>query len=436
MKEVLRQLIIDFHREPLPESVARDISIPQLPRTIRKAVVLLGMRRSGKTWALYRYMQNLIESGLPKEKLLYLNFEDDRLMGFSHTDFQFILDAYFELYPEYANSGDVHFLLDEIHEIDGWEKFIRRLLDKEKIHLYLCGSSSKMLGKEIAASLRGRTVTVEVFPFSFHEFLRYHNSIPGARISTKERSRLVNLCYDFLEYGGFPERLFMGKPFFHNLLQGYLDVVIYRDVVERYKVGDPHVVRELLTYCIQNCCSMISVLNMYNRLKTLGRVVGKNTLYEYMDHLEDAYCLFSVPLHTHSHARQALNPKKLFAVDQGLITACSVKTSFEQGMRFENTVFSALRRRTDRIRYYRTRSGKEVDFAIAEPRKALQLIQATQTVRDGQTRSRELSALWEAMEELGLREGTILTIDETENVVEGKRSVRILPLWQWLLAER
>lgn len=173
MKNALKQIIIDFHQTQLPSFSPRKIELPNLPIHLRKALVLTGMRRSGKTWFLYQIMDSLEKMGVKKEKILYLNFEDDRLLG-CKDNLQVVLDAYFELYPQYAKDKEVYFFLDEIHEADHWEKFIRRLLDTEEMQIYLTGSSAKLLSKEIATSLRGRTLVREVFPFSFEEFLDYN----------------------------------------------------------------------------------------------------------------------------------------------------------------------------------------------------------------------------------------------------------------------
>jgi hypothetical protein len=433
MKQILRQLIIDFHSQPIPEIHRRESELTPFSPKLRKAWVVIGMRRSGKTYFLYQRMLDLIASGVSPQKILYLNFEDDRLMSFSHVDFQSILDAYFELYPQFANADDVHFFFDEIHEIEGWDKFIRRILDKESFQVYLSGSSSKMLSKEIATSLRGRTLPAEVFPFSFREYLLSRGIKAGSAIATKEKNTIVNLFHNFIIYGGFPERLDISPSLFHMLLQGYLDTVIYRDIIERHKVGKPHIVRELLAYCIQNCSNLLSVLNIYNRFKAQGKSVGKNALYEYMGYFEDAYCLFTVPIFSYSHSIQSLNPKKLYAVDQGLITACSVKPQFEEAMRFENAVFTALRRKGEKPYYYKTRTGKEVDFLIGAESNNIRLIQASQSLAEPTTRKREISALVEAMAELEVSNATILTLDESDTITQSSKSVHILPLWEWLL---
>jgi hypothetical protein len=253
-------------------------------------------------------------------------------------------------------------------------------------------------------------------------------------ISTKVKNQIVHAFHDFLEYGGFPERFFIEKQFFHKLLQGYIDLVIYRDIIERYNVKNPHIVREMLSFCLQNCSSLINILNIYNRFKTQGKTVGKNSLYEYMAYFEDAFCIFSIPVFAYSNAQRSLNPKKIFAVDQGLITAYGIKPQFEQAMRFENAVFSALRRAYDKIYYYKTKTGKEIDFVVDTGTGGFLLYQACQSLADENTAKREYTALLEGMRELGVKKSVILTLNESESPCGGAGDeIAVTPLWKWLL---
>ncbi|MBW2012131.1 MAG: AAA family ATPase, partial [Deltaproteobacteria bacterium] len=170
MKHILSQLIDDFHERKLPDPVPRDKGFAEIKG---KADVVIGMRRSGKTWFCYQKIKDLLDSGIKKEQILYLNFEDDRLLGFEVNNFQDILNIYFGKYPEYKNTM-CYFFFDEIQRVSQWESFIRRLLDTENVQVFITGSSSKLLGSEIATSLRGRSFPVEIFPFSFQEYLKYH----------------------------------------------------------------------------------------------------------------------------------------------------------------------------------------------------------------------------------------------------------------------
>ncbi len=434
LKEVIQQLIIDFHKSDIPLPAYRDIDIPKLGKNLRKGIVFIGMRRSGKTYAMYQHMHQLLNKGHKKEKLVYLNFEDDRLISLTHKDFQSILDAYFELYPEFIDSEDIVFYFDEIHEIDGWEKFIRRLIDKEKVKIFISGSSSKMLSKEIASCLRGRTINIEVFPFSFTEYLRFLKLPLNSIRSTKTINQIIHAFNNFLIYGGFPERFSIETSFFNRLLQGYIDIVIYRDIIERYNIKNAHIVRETLTFCLQNCSSLVNVLNIYNRFKTMGKVIGKNSIYEYMTYFEDTYCIFALPIFSYSQAQKSLNPKKIFTIDQGLITAYSIKPKFEEAMRFENTIFSALRRKYENIFYFKTRNAREIDFVVDKGKGELALYQACQSLSNESTAKREYTSLLEAMKELNCKQGTILTLNETECVhYQSEKRIKVKPLWKWLI---
>ena len=433
MREIFEQLILDFHHSKLPVPVKREIDILPFSANIRKAHVLIGMRRSGKTWTMYQRMNGLLGQGLDMTKILYINFEDDRLISMQTKDFQSILDAYFGLYPQHLDASDVHFFFDEIHEVKGWEQFIRRLLDREKMHIYISGSSAKLLGKEIASALRGRTMVTEIFPFSFREYLNFKGLSLSPKSTTKEKMVISHCMKDFLQYGGFPEAVSLDKRFFNDLLQGYIDSVIYRDIVERYNISNVHVIRELITFCLQNLSSLISINKIYNTFKSQGESIGKNSLYEFMGYLEDAYCVFSVPIFSHSRRKQAVNPKKIYAVDQGFITAYTVKPQFEEASRLENAVFCRLRQKNENIFYYKTKKGKELDFLSVAPNGKKDLYQVSVSISDKKAYDREVSALKQAMEELGAKEGIIITLNDKKTITFKKRLIHCIPAWQWLI---
>lgn len=432
MREIFEQLILDFHNSKLPIPSKREINILPLSENVRKAYIFIGMRRSGKTWAMYQRMNELLSQGLDKSKIVYINFEDDRLISMRTKDFQSILDAYFGLYPQYLERQDLYFFFDEIHEVKGWEQFIRRILDQEKMHIYISGSSAKLLGKEIASALRGRTLVTEIFPFSFTEYLNFKGLPLSKKLSTKEKATISHYMKDFLQYGGFPEAVSLDKRFFNDLLQGYIDSVIYRDIVERYNISNVHVIRELITFCLQNLSSLISINKIYNTFKSQGESIGKNSLYEFMGYLEDAYCIFSVPIFSHSRRKQVVNPKKIYGVDQGFITAYTVKPQFEQASRLENAVFCRLRQKIGNIFYYKTKNGGEVDFLTVMPHGKMALYQVSVSIADKKTYDREVSALTQAMEELSAKEGVIVTLNDKKTITLKKGTIHCIPAWQWL----
>jgi len=433
MKDIIQQIMVDFQNSELPQPAAREINFPKLKKNLLKAHVLVGMRRSGKTWTMYQEMHNLLSQGVTRQQLVYLNFEDDRLLPFNATDFQSILEAYFELWPQYANSNEVYFFLDEIHEIPGWEKFIRRLLDQEKIQIYISGSSAKLLSKEIATTLRGRTITQEIFPFNFREYLLIKRQTFPATLTTKQKANLANHAKNFFYYGGFPETIGAEKTLHRRLLQNYIDIVIFRDVIERHQIANTTMVREFIRYCLHNISSWLSVNRLFQRFKSQGKTIGKNSLYEFMQYLEDAYCIFAIPLYTLSLQQQNLNPKKIFCIDQGLITAYSMKQDFEDAARLENIIFCKLRRKTEKIFYYKTRQNQEVDFLVISEQNKMTLIQACVSLAKENIYKREINALKQAMQELKIKQGYIVTISDKQTITTPYGKITVLPLWEWLL---
>src|SRR3989338_7531031 len=431
---ILRQIIGDFHASEIPSPSLRELDFGIAPKGVRKAVTLIGMRRSGKTWAVYQRMRALISSGLDPHKILYLNFEDDRLRPFEAGDCQSILDAYFSLYPNLADNSDLHFFFDEIQEIHGWETFIRRLLDQEKMSLVLTGSSSRMFSREIATALRGRTITYEIFPFSFREYLIHKGVSLDVAPTSKQIATLRHHRETYQTFGGFPEAVIMGPQHHRELLQGYIETVIYRDLIERHHISNTTVTREFVSYCLQNSAAPLSVNRIYQRFKSLGRVTSKDLFYGLMEHLEDAYCLYSVPVFSHSASDRARNPKKIYGADPGLITAYSVKPAFDRSARLETMVFNELRRRTRDIYYVSTSSGYEVDFLTLNPNGRRELLQVTASLADPDTEKREVRALVDAMGEMKIHRATILTEDDDERrlTISGKK-IDILPTWKWLL---
>lgn len=431
-KNIFKTLILDFQSRELPVPTPRALQLPDLG-ALRKAIVFIGMRRSGKTWAMYQQMHELIRQGVDFKKILYINFEDERLSNLKASDLSSLLDAYFELYPLFQDNNDLHFFFDEIHEVVGWEKFIRRLLDTEKMFLYISGSSAKMLSKEIATSLRGRTLTREIFPFSFLEYLRHNNIQVTHNITSKQKRLLAHNLEAYLHWGGFPETIGVSELFHSELLQGYVNSVIYRDIIERYQIKNVLVLKKLLQYCLQNAATLFSVNKTFNLLKSQGYAISKDSLYEFMSYYEDAYCLFSISLYNFSVKKVMHNPKKIYPIDMGLIKAYTIKEGFVDAARLETAVFLHLRHTEKDIYYYRTQSSQEVDFLTLDVKQQMQLYQVSVSLTDPKTREREITALQQAMQELGLKTATIVTRGDAETVSLAQGKINCIPLQFFLL---
>ncbi len=429
MKAIFKQLIVNFHKNELPVTFKRDIDIPKLPENVRKAIVFVGMRRVGKTRCMYQRMQEIMaEKQLPKQALLYINFEDERLAEMTAGDFQSLLDAYYELYPEYTNSEKCYFFFDEIHEIPGWEKFIRRLLDSESMQIYLSGSSAKLLSIEIASSLRGRCITREIFPLSFSEFLRWQDKSFMMPLSDKERAIAMHAFEDYMKRGGFPEVLQVDDLLQKELVQDYMNTVIYRDVIERHNIPNAVAVHNALMYCLRNPAGLLSVNKLYNTLKSRGISVGRMSIYEYISFFEDAYCLFSVPCYSFSLSKAELKPKKIYPIDSSVVLAYSVKPDFEYAALLETMVFNYFRRQTNQIYYYKNEDGSEVDFLIHKNQNKYELYQVCTNLKDEKTYKREVNALFSAMKNLKLSHAYIITHHEYKIIENDGLTIECQPL--------
>jgi predicted AAA+ superfamily ATPase len=429
MRDVVDRLIDDFHERDLPELTLRENKAQPVAG---KACVVAGMRRAGKTWFCYQKMKEILAGGTAKECIVYINFEDDRLLPFTVADFQEILDTYYRKFPALKNKK-CYFFLDEVHNVDGWEKFVRRLLDTENLDVWLTGSSSKLLGSEIATSLRGRSLTTEIFPFSFAEFILFHKEeLPtSSQIGSKQRARLQHLAQRYLEIGGFPEIQQMDESTRRQVHRNYVDVVILRDVVERYGVSNTVALRYLIRHTVASPASRFSVNRFYNALKSQAITCTKNDLYRFLGYLEDAFLLYPVEIFTRSEKARQVNPRKIYLIDPGLIESMSFKMTEDRGALLENLVFVHLRRQGIRPAYYVTKSGQEVDFVFRSAQdKSLQLIQVCWTLQSAQTRQRELSALRAAMNEVGAEKATLVTWLDDMQLAE---DVETIPAWRWLL---
>jgi len=429
MKNIISQLIDDFHERTLPELVPRNKEFSEVKG---KAEVVIGMRRAGKTWFCYQKIKELLGSGIKKEQILYLNFEDDRLLEFNVNNFQEILDVYFGKYPEHRNVR-CYFFFDEIQRIDQWEMFIRRLLDTENLQIFITGSSAKLLGSEIATSLRGRSLPIEIFPFSFEEYLKFHGlfSDRPKTFGANTSSILRKAVKDYMEAGGFPEVQKTDLDVRIEILQGYIDSVLLKDIIERHKVSNVLVLKHLVRHIMNSSGGQFSVNKFFNTMKRMSIKCTKNSLYEYLDHLTDAFMFYKVPIHSRSEKSRLINPAKIYTIDTGLLNAMTFRNSNNCGQSLETLVFMHLRRGGYDVDYLNTKDGREVDFFTRDRISGeTQLIQVCWEMSDKKTFARELHGLKSAMDELSLPTGTIVTWDD-ETVIENK--IKIIPIWKWLL---
>lgn len=431
MKNIISQLIDDFQERNLPTPVPRATVFSEIKG---KADVVIGMRRSGKTWFCFQKINQLLQKNIPRNQILYLNFEDERLLEFTVNHFQEILDVYYGKYPENKNTT-CYFFFDELQRIHQWEIFVRRLLDSENIQIFITGSSSKLLSTEIATSLRGRSLTTEIFPFSFQEFLKYHGLFAEKPITfgSKTTAILRNAVKKYFKNGGFPEVQNIDPNIKTELLQGYIDTVLLKDVIERHRVNNITAIKHLVRTLMHSAGRKFSINKFYNTLKSMSVKCTKNNLYAYMDHLTDAFVFYRIHIHSRSEKARMINPSKIYSIDTGLLNAMTFQNSSDYGPLLENMVFMHLRRNNYQIEYVNTKQGFETDFfARHSLTNDVQLIQVCWKMTDKKTFDREYRGLQSAMEEFSINSGTIVTWDDEAQL---DNNINVIPIWKWLLID-
>lgn len=425
MKNLIKRVIVDFQERDLSHVVKRDVD---LPTDSKKIVSLIGVRRCGKTYMLF-YLINQLRKQIALENLVYINFEDDRLFPLSLKDLDLILESYYEMYPEKRNQL-LYLFLDEVQNIDNWELYVRRIHDTENVRLYITGSSSKLLSSEIATSLRGRTITYEVFPFSFKEYLYYKNITINFN-SSKSLSYIKNAFNSYLVDGGFAETFDENKDVQRRILKDYLDLIVYKDILERYNIKNHSLLKHLIKHLFVNMGTLISFNKLYNNYKSLGYKVGKDTLFDYISYLQEAFTLFTVPIHRHSVAEETRHPKKLFAIDNGFKKLFSISASGDYSKLYENLAFLHLRRTNQEIYYFKQK--QEVDFYYSNEKKYL--INVSYDISNPATFKRETSALIEAMDYYAINQSYLITSEAEDVITTQSKHIKIIPMWKWLLLE-
>ncbi|MCK5243466.1 ATP-binding protein [bacterium] len=427
----IKSIILDFQEMKLETGVSRRLSIRTVPG---KATVCIGVRRSGKSTYLYQIIERFLKRGVLRENILYLNFFDDRLHNLQQTGLDVIVEAYYSIYPEKKNIETVYCFFDEIQAVVGWEPFVDRLMRTEKCEVYLTGSSARMLSKEIATQMRGRALSWELMPFSFREFLDRKELKSAGALSTKQRFLILKAFEEYWETGGFPEVAGLDRNLRIKIHQEYFNAILFRDLIERHDISHPKALTDLAHRLVDNAASLYSVNSLTGYLKSLGHKVPKATVSEYLEWFEDAYFLFTVRIFDASLARSNTNAKKVYCIDHALVVSVSSGILLNSGHLLENLVFLALRRLQPEIYYYKTKAGREVDFIVPMSGRKRMLVQVSESLAEPQTRNREVTALREAMEELGLKSGTIVTRNE-ETIIKysGSSTIEVVPIWRFLL---
>lgn len=391
MKKIFKKIILDFHSSPLPDFKTRELDIPL---DLKKIITLVGPRRAGKTWYFFQIMARLMACGVSKQQILYINFEDERL-GIE-SDYDVILHAYLELYPDQP-TDKIYIFFDEIQELPGWEKYVRRLYDKVTRNIFLTGSNAKMLSMEIATSLRGRSLSFEILPLSFSEFLSFRGIDASDRYSTRNSARISASLQDYLVWGGFPELVNIEPRFKVAILQEYFNVMLYRDLVERYQIKDPSLVKFILKRLISSFTREFSINKLFNDIKSRGIKTGRETVYRIAHQIFSIYMAASVEKYDLSVIKREMSNRKIYLYDNGLASAIHYAFSDDYGKLLENLVFIQLRRKTREI--YFLKNSYECDFAVFSADSPPMLIQVTDRLHEGNIK-REIKGLLKASDRI------------------------------------
>lgn len=424
MRDVFKKIITDFHEKEMPPTLPRDVPIPF---NSGKIVSVIGVRRSGKTSLLYHVIEKLRETVRPAD-IIYINFEDDRLFPLELQHLNELMEAYYELHPE-KRDEKVYVFFDEIQQVEHWETFVRRIYDSLNVDIFITGSSSKLLSSEIATALRGRTITYELFPFSFSEYLRFRKIAVNTH-SSKSLSYITNAFDDYIRHGGFPETVGVSPDIRSRILKDYVDLIIYRDIIERHGIKNHALMKHLIKYCFSNMATIASITKLYGDFKSQGFKLGKDTLFDYFSYLSDAFAVFNAPVFRNSVREEMRNPKKIYAVDNGFKSVYHVSLSPDYGRLYENTAFLHLRRKSREVYYLL--QNQEVDLYCRSNNEQI-VANVAYDISNPKTRARELNGLVECLNFLNHDHGYVLTGNHEETLVQDGKTISILPLWKWLL---
>ncbi len=391
----------------------------------REIHIVTGVRRCGKSTLMRLLMEKLVaEQGVKQKNILYLNFDDERFTEFVSSDFQTLYESFLEIE---SPKGKKYFFLDEIQNITGWHRWINRLYEFEDVKIFLTGSNASLLSGEIATTLTGRNRVIELYPFSFREFLAARGFTVSARdaLVSERRALIRRLLQEYLTTGGFPEVVKTGDL---SLLQHYFKDILYRDIIARYGVRNIREIKELVLFLASNLASIAS----YKRLKDVISVNSQSTVKNYLSHLEDVYLFFATDLFDYSLKRQMYNPSKVYCVDHALAGSMAFRFSSELGRTLENIVFLELKRRGRDIYYWKGLKGEETDFLLKQGRKITAAIQVSYDVNAVETKQRESVGAVQAAREFGLKNAIVINSDYSGEEKSGGITIRYVPLWQWL----
>ncbi|QRF75909.1 hypothetical protein Thermo_01418 [Thermoplasmatales archaeon] len=423
--EDFKYVLTLWNNYEIPSLIERNVNIDL---DANKVIAIAGVRRSGKTHVMFQCINALLKRGVRNDNIFYVDFENERLIGLQATDLDRLLIAHRELFnPE----GTIYIFLDEIQNVENWEKWVRKIYDTMKYRIIISGSSSKLLSREIATSLAGRNLTYVVYPFSFEEYV----SAKKLRISNLDKYSIdkgiiLKAIDEFLEYGSFPE-IALASSVSRKLevLSSYFDAIFFRDILRRYRIREVGELNVFLKIISSNYSSYFSSVKSLNYFSSLGMKISRITILNFLEYTKSVFLVGSLEQYEKSVRKRISRKPKTYIIDVGISRLFS---DIDKGRALENAVYLELLRRkgpSDTINFLKLKSGKEVDFIFGGRTK--ELIQVSYDVSVTITRSRETGAIVEAAISLGLKHGTIITYDYEGTETVGGILIKYTPFWVW-----
>ena len=371
---------------------------------------LIGPRRVGKTFTLLKKARELLNSG---KQVIYVSLDEPFLRDMNVRRFA-------ELVRKEHSDGIVYLFLDEIQEWENWDFNLRWLHDVKDFRIYVSGSSSTLMTSEIPTRLRGRYVSKNLYPLSFREIVDFE-------IKTfRERGRIQKLLEDYLKWGGFPE-VWLTKS--RGKIMSLLETIFYRDIIERFRIEDAELFKQVFYFTLSNYSNLLSYRSINRMLKTINISIDVKTLIKYVNYMKQAFLLFTLNIHTYSQRVKAVNPKKIYVIDTSILNLFPQKLDI--GRKMENLVFIELLRKktpTTNIAYYKLKTNRKIDFIISEINKIKQLIEVTYNLE-----KIHIEKTLKTMKKLKLKKATIITWNEEKTIKNGNKTIKVTPLWKWLI---
>lgn len=425
------QSIIALHQEEIPLSLyERSL---QLPLNKQRIVTVTGVRRCGKSSLLHLTINRLLASGVDKEQILYIGFDDERLANMDVSDFDEILQAYRLMYPDRPLSS-VYMFFDEIQIVKGWELFVLRVYKSYCKNVYVTGSTAQMLSGEMSSALRGWPDEYTEYPLSFKEFIAF-KGIKANRYTEEGAALMANMFKSYLLTGGFPQAVLANVETERvKLLQAYFNTMLFRDMIEHYNISaSPSVVRYFLKRVFNNITKPSSVNNIYNDLKSQGLKLSKDSLYQWLDYACNIFLLHKVPKYSKSVIKQSTSLSKYYVADFALAKSVLLPQSEEKGKALENAVYMHLARHlNENEQIYYFNEGAECDFVIANDEGVKELIQVCWELDEFNT-PRECGGLCAASAATGCKKASIITCNQAQSIHYGELQINVVAAWDFML---